>query len=43
MHRIRKSYINKGIKSPWRVPIDNWGMYEEMMEGVRWSFELLKE
>ena len=43
MHRIRKRYINKGIKSPRRVLIDSWGMYEEMMEGVRWSFELLKE
>lgn len=42
MHRIRKSYINKGTKYPWRVSIDNGGMYEEMMEGVRWSFELLK-
>ena len=42
MHRIRKSYINKGIKSPGRVSIDKRGMYEEMMEGVRRSFELLK-
>ena len=23
VHRIRKSYINKGIKSPWRVSMDN--------------------
>ena len=42
VHRIRKSYMNKGLKSPCRVSIDRRGMYEEMIEGVRRSFELLK-